>query len=97
MGRPGRPRKNADSSPAAPAVEAIESASAAQNPPISPASWGTFRTFVKEHGQTIARARFPSPPEPVIHTIWRGIPVLDGAPAVLRDSGVWEQYAGADA
>ncbi|HGL6311188.1 MULTISPECIES: hypothetical protein [Burkholderia cepacia complex] len=46
---------------------------------------------------TIARARFPSPPEPVIHTIWRGIPVLDGEPAVLRDSGVWEQYAGADA
>ncbi len=97
MGRPGRPRKNADSSPAAPAVEAVESASAAQTPPIFPASWGTFRTFIKEHGCDIARARFPSPPEFLIHTIWRGIPVLDGEPAVLRDSGEWESYAGSHA
>lgn len=97
MGRPGRPRKNANSSPDTLAVDASESASAAQNPVISPACWGNFRAFIKEHGCDIARARFPSPPESLIHTIWRGIPVLDGEPAVLRDSGEWESYAGSHA
>lgn len=97
MGRPARPRKNADSPPDTLAVEASKSTSAAQIPAIFPACWGTFRTFVKEHGRDIARARFPGAPESLIHTIWRGIPVLDGEPAVLRDSGMWESYAGADA
>ncbi|KVM70130.1 hypothetical protein WJ60_09855 [Burkholderia ubonensis] len=97
MGRPARPRKNADSPPDASAVAASESTSTAQNPRISPASWGTFRTFIKAHGRDIARARFPNPPEAVIHTTWRGIPVLDGEPAMLRDSGVWESYASTDA
>lgn len=60
--------------------------------------WGDFALWVRDHGERVTQVRYPhsrmpTDVEPVIDTIWRGVPVLDGERVeYMTADGLWNDY-----
>jgi hypothetical protein len=60
--------------------------------------WADFARYVRDNGNAIRAVRYPwhhmpNGVEPVIDTIWRGVPVEDGERVeVMHENGLWSDY-----
>lgn len=56
--------------------------------------WGQFAEYVRSHAPKVVRASYPLPATDVIDTIYSGVPVIHGEPAVMDAQSNWTPVSG---